>query len=321
MSTIVMAACWPLQGMSPAQKSVLISLADQASDEGVCWPGIGTIAKRTCLSERAVQEAMAWLQAVGLVFREYRLNTSTSYTVTPSSYDPRKAPAKRLKKKGQGTGARSAPGELGAPGEPGSPGGERSAPIPRTALTPGVRQAHLTGERGAPKSSMNRNLNRQGTAKEPFPAASRPAPKWQGAGQYAEVETAMQAACRATWEAYSEAYVTRYGVAPVCNAAVNASVKTLVKRLGHDEAPLVAAWYVEYVNEAFVVKNTHGFGLLANGAESYRTQWARGEASTSTGARQSDRTAANLNAIEGAKRILRQRWREEGYEDESVVDA
>lgn len=27
MSTILMSACWPLQGMSPAQKAVLISLA------------------------------------------------------------------------------------------------------------------------------------------------------------------------------------------------------------------------------------------------------------------------------------------------------
>ena len=47
MSTIIMAACWPLQGMSPAQKAVLISLADQASDDGVCWPGVNTIAART----------------------------------------------------------------------------------------------------------------------------------------------------------------------------------------------------------------------------------------------------------------------------------
>ena len=33
MSTIIMAACWPLQGMSPSQKAVLISLADKANDD------------------------------------------------------------------------------------------------------------------------------------------------------------------------------------------------------------------------------------------------------------------------------------------------
>lgn len=39
-------------------------------------------------------------------------------------------------------------------------------------------------------------------------------------------------------------------VKPVRNAAVNANVKTLVKRLGYEEAPLVAAWYVRCVNES-----------------------------------------------------------------------
>lgn len=93
MSTIIMAACWPLQGMSPSQKAVLISLVDQANDDGVCWPAVGTIAARTCLSERAVRDALAWLQAAGAVFREYRHNTSTSYTVCPKRFDPSKAPA------------------------------------------------------------------------------------------------------------------------------------------------------------------------------------------------------------------------------------
>lgn len=37
MSTIIMSQCWMLQGLSVTQKAVLISLADQASDDGVCW--------------------------------------------------------------------------------------------------------------------------------------------------------------------------------------------------------------------------------------------------------------------------------------------
>ena len=84
-------------------------------------------------------------------------------------------------------------------------------------------------------------------------------------------------------------------------------MKALVKRLGFVEAPLVAAWYVESVNEAFVLKNSHGVGVLVNQAESYRTQWARGLAITSTGAQSSDKTSANLDAIEEAKRLMKQR--------------
>ena len=91
MSTIIMAACWPLQGMSPAQKAVLISLADQANDDGVCWPGLSTISKRTCLSERAVRDALRWLQSAGILGCDFRYNKSTSYTIKPAAYRPQSA--------------------------------------------------------------------------------------------------------------------------------------------------------------------------------------------------------------------------------------
>jgi len=304
MSTIVMAACWPLE-MPPTAKAVLISLADQANDDGVCWPSIATIARRTCYSERSVQEAIAWLQTVGVVFREYRTNSSTSYTVTPSGYRPQAAPAKRKRTRGEPSapGADGAPPADGAPGAPsapppagGAPGGEPSAPQP-------PQEAHPSGAPGAPKSSMNRKRNHQGTANEPSPPAGQAGSAEEGGDD----ETALQAACRLTWAAYTAAYEARYGVKPVRNAAVNANVKALVKRLGHEEAPLVAAWYVGCVNEAFVVKNSHGVGVLVNQAEGYRTQWARGQAVTSTAAQAADKSSANFDAIEETKRILQQR--------------
>lgn len=308
MSTIVMAACWPLQGMSAAQKSVLISLADQSNDDGVCWPGVTTIAKRTCLSERAVQEAIAWLQTVGLVFREYRFNTSTSYTVTPAKYNLKAAPAKRNRLKGAdgAPGEPSAPPADGAPGAGSAPPGEPSAPGGAGGAPPEVQVAHPPGAPSAPKSSLNRKGNRNRTANEPFPPDS-PTGGEGSSGPENDPETDLQAACKATWTAYCQAYEHRYGVKPVRNAPVNANVKALVKRLGFVEAPLVAAWYVESVNEAFVLKNSHGVGVLVNQAESYRTQWARGLAITSTGAQSSDKTSANLDAIEEAKRLMKQR--------------
>lgn len=152
MSTIIMSQCWPLQGMSSAQKGVLISLADQANDDGVCWPSVGTISKRTCLSERAVQEALQWLQATGAVFREYKANSSTVYTVMPARFDPAKAPAPRARTKG----ADGAPPAPSAPPAAGALGGAAGAPL-------GVQQAHPTPAAGAPKSSLNRKGNHQGT--------------------------------------------------------------------------------------------------------------------------------------------------------------
>ncbi len=83
-----MSACWPLQGMSGPQKSVLISLADNANDEGVCWPSIARISQRTCLAERTVQTAIKWLSQVGLLSIRERTGRSTVYLLTPASYSP-----------------------------------------------------------------------------------------------------------------------------------------------------------------------------------------------------------------------------------------
>lgn len=61
MSTAVMALCWPLT-MPPTPKAVLISLADQANDQGACWPSIAGISQRTCFGRTAVIEALKWLE-------------------------------------------------------------------------------------------------------------------------------------------------------------------------------------------------------------------------------------------------------------------
>lgn len=282
MSTTILGECWPLQGMTVSQKMVLIALADQANDDGVCWPGVKSIGRRSCLSERAVQDALAWLEAVGLISKQYRPNTSTSYTVRPGSYDPAKAPPPRRRKRS------GAPGEGGAPGADGAPPHADGAPGGADGAPPGVRQAH-----------PNHQLNHQVTTSEPPMPAGLPAPPLDD-------ETALQAACRATWAAYSEAYEQRHGAKPVRNAKVNANVKQLVQRLGHIEAPHVAAWFVG-VNEAFVVRGMHDIGLLVARAEAYRTQWATGRAMTDTKARQLDQSQSNYSAVDEAKALVRQR--------------
>lgn len=300
-----MAQCWPLQKMSVTQKAVLISLADQANDEGVCWPGVKTIAMRTCLSERAVQEALSWLQSVGLVFREYREHASTYYTIRPAAYDPSAAPAKR--KRATPPGADGAPGAPYAGGADGAPGGADGAPPP-------PQMAHHPPADGAPKSSMNRNLNLQGTISEPLQQALPAAefagvavekakkPRKPAGGDAANAE--LQSACRAVWSAYRWAYAERYGQEPVRNEKINAQVKAFVKRLPRDEAADIAAWYVSSVNSAKVVGDMHSFGLLLASAEAYRTQWANGRAMTSAQASKQDRTANASNTVADAVQIL-----------------
>lgn len=85
MSTIIMSACWPLQ-MPSSQKAVLISLADNANDEGACWPSVERIAERTCLTDRTVQKCLKWLEERGAIGRQKRHKRSAVYTVTPGNY-------------------------------------------------------------------------------------------------------------------------------------------------------------------------------------------------------------------------------------------
>ncbi|WP_134609099.1 helix-turn-helix domain-containing protein [Pseudomonas aeruginosa] len=139
MSTIIMSACWPLQGMSPAQKAVLISLADQANDQGVCWPAVDSIATRCCLSKRAVQQAIKWLRSVGIVSVEERQGRSTMYSVTPAAY----APPQEMHPSSKCTRAGNAPRTVIEPtrepsGEP-SPLPTRSGPAAGEALQEACR--------------------------------------------------------------------------------------------------------------------------------------------------------------------------------------
>lgn len=87
MSTIIMARCWPMR-LPAVPKSVLISLADQANDQGVCWPSVQTISERTCYSDRAVQKALRWLQDMGLLDVEVGAMRANRYTLRPDRYKP-----------------------------------------------------------------------------------------------------------------------------------------------------------------------------------------------------------------------------------------
>lgn len=289
MSTIIMSHCWPLQGLSVTQKAVLISLADQANDDGVCWPAIATIGKRCCMSARAVRTAMDHLEAVGILSRERRFNSSNVYVVTPAKFNAAAVAPKGKRKTGK---AGDAPGAGAAPHAGGAPDAGGTAP-------------GAGGEAGGAGLEVrpvppNRHITLIEPSGEPsFPAGLPAAPPVAGS------ETELQAACRATWTAYAKSYTQRHGVAPVRNAKVNANVRQLVQRLGHSEAPQVAAWFLA-VNERNVVQAMHDLGFLLTRCEAYRTQWATGRQMTQTGAMQQDQTQSNATTADDAKALLRQ---------------
>ncbi|MBG4152244.1 helix-turn-helix domain-containing protein [Pseudomonas aeruginosa] len=243
MSTIIMSACWPLQGMSPAQKAVLISLADQANDQGVCWPAVDSIATRCCLSKRAVQQAIKWLRSAGIVSVEERQGRSTMYSVTPAAYAPPQEmhPSSKCTRAG-------------------------NASTPADTAPPPPQEMHPTPADAAPRTVIEPTREPSGNL---LPTRSGPA-----AGE------ALQEACRSVWAAYRAAYEERWGVQPVRNAKVNSQVKQLVAALGA-EAPAVAAFFVG-LDDKFLVDSCHEFGLLLAKAGAYRTKWATAGSAPST---------------------------------------
>lgn len=100
----------------------------------------------------------------------------------------------------------------------------------------------------------------------------------------------------ATWDAYIQAFVQRYGTDPVRNATTNAQMAQFVGRIGAEEAPHVAAYYVGH-NAAFYVRGGHAVGGMLKDAEKLRTEWATRRQITATAAQQADRTQTNLDAF------------------------
>ncbi|EGQ60388.1 Replication protein 15 [Acidithiobacillus sp. GGI-221] len=112
----------------------------------------------------------------------------------------------------------------------------------------------------------------------------------------------------ATWEAYSQAYQKRYGTEPVRNQKVNGQLSNLVKRLGQDEAPAVAAFFVNH-NGLFYVRGMHQVDLLLRDAEKLRTEWVTRQQPVnrqprSPGAPQSSNNSAPGRASIGSDALL-----------------
>jgi hypothetical protein len=110
---------WDME-LAASQKIVLLALADQANDEGYCWPAIPTIARRCSRSERTIFAMLLELETGGHLSRRQRTGTSTVYIIHPDSLA----------------------------------GGENLAPPANFAPIP-LQELHPTPANLAPKPSMN----------------------------------------------------------------------------------------------------------------------------------------------------------------------
>ncbi|HDL7838241.1 TPA: helix-turn-helix domain-containing protein [Yersinia enterocolitica] len=97
MSMNLMAKAMSIKVGNPLRKLVLIKLADNANDQGECWPSVPYIAEQCEISERSVQNHIQQLVKNGLVRIEERksengLNRSNVYHLRLNSAGANAAP-------------------------------------------------------------------------------------------------------------------------------------------------------------------------------------------------------------------------------------
>lgn len=79
MSIQISSPCWKIECPTAGQKLILLKLADNANDAGVCWPSLSTIAKDCGCSTRTVSRAIVYFESINLLSHDRRFNSSNTY--------------------------------------------------------------------------------------------------------------------------------------------------------------------------------------------------------------------------------------------------
>jgi hypothetical protein len=82
-----MTVVWSLP-IGPTDKLVLLALADNANDEGFCWPSIRTLESKTSLSNRTVRYSIKRLKENGHLVTQNYNGHSLKFTLTPRQQMP-----------------------------------------------------------------------------------------------------------------------------------------------------------------------------------------------------------------------------------------
>ena len=163
----------------------------------------------------------------------------------------------------------------------------------------------VAGSKGGSKTQANNQANAQANEQHgltpspspsPSPLPSPPQPPDPDKPTALPVEK-KEVVTRETWASYAKAYEQRYNSPPVRNASVNAKLAQFVARIGIEESPNVAAFYV-FHNNGFYVSQGHPVGVMLKDAEKLRTEWATNTQITGTRAKQVDQKQANLSVYQ-----------------------
>jgi len=133
MSIKVMSAVWERDDLDPHETLVLLALADHANDEGVCYPSIGRLVKRTRMSERGVQTVISRLCERGFLSIEKNAGPRGTNLYTVSATPAPDAPRTECTPAGDAPNPRTECAPTPAPGAP-----EPSVTINEPSVVPPV---------------------------------------------------------------------------------------------------------------------------------------------------------------------------------------
>ena len=273
----------------------MVKLCDCANDEGLCYPSQETVAEDTGFGETAVQQHIKWLKENNFIKsarrqrgRErqsdiYRINVALlekCYAEAAKRKAERRA--KMREEPSDFEPSDFEPSDFGSKNpqilshEPSDFGGSL---YEEPSVEPSVEPSELNARAAHTPADHAKTEKRAGAAK-PNPANV------------------------ATWKAYAAAYRDRYGVLPAANAKTRGQAANLVRMVGADLAPGLAAYYLTH-NGGFFVQCRHDFGLLLKSYQQILTDMQRGEQMTQTKARQTEKTQTAVETHKGALAILK----------------
>lgn len=278
MSVKLMSIAWDMS-LPMGQKMLLLALCDHANDEGVCYPSQERLAAKCSMALRTVVSHCKWLEQRGILRKERRQDTQRRktdlYYITLDEYSE---PANSAR-------ANSACAKS-------SPERANFAPSERANFAPSYKEE--------PSETFNHQREPSEVATGINPAAAEPE------FQLAEIQTAKPAKPKpksepnpdnvATWQAYAGAYRERYGVLPASNAKTRGQTAQLVRFVGRELAPHLAAYFVSHNNRWFV-QCRHEIGCLLKSYQQVLTDMQRGEQMTQAKAQQAERTQGNFDAV------------------------
>ncbi len=148
----------------------------------------------------------------------------------------------------------------------------------------------VTGTNGREEKGVEGKGREGNGIKQPPPNLSDAAARRAAAEERA-------AKTRPAREAYSKAYERRWEVEPTWDRQANSCMAQFVEKVGVDDAPGIAAFYVANSRQDYV-RAKHDVTLLLRDARGLRTEWLTRRQVTDTEARQADSTAARGDQVQ-----------------------